>query len=181
MIMTLPDVSMSVALPGACLSLWLFLWPLYDCDTSWCPSMIVTLPGVGLYDCDTSWDPSVIMTLSGASLWLWHFLGPLYDCDTSLDLPMIVTLPGAHLWLQHILGPLFDSDTSSDLYVWGTSGALFDCDTVGLYDCDTSWDIFIIVTLPGVSLWLSHFLWPLYDCNTSWGLSMIVIFHGGSL
>ena len=36
--------------------------------------------------------------------------------------------------------------------------------TVTLYDCDTSWCPFMIVTL----------FWPLFDCDTSWDLSMTV-------
>ena len=67
-----------------------------------------------------------------------------------------------------------------------------------LYDCDTSWDSSIIImTLPGltlrlwhflghlydcvvalpwVHLWLQHFLGHLDDCDTSWGLSMTDMF-----
>ena len=54
-----------------------------------------------------------------------------------------------------------------------------------LFDCDTHWDLFIIVSLPWASqrLWcfLCHFIIvihpvPLYDCNTSWAFMIVAHF-----
>ena len=78
-----------------------------------------------------------------------------------------------HPWpvfMWHFLGPL---------WLWHFLGPL--------YDCDTSWDISMIValpgasmtvTLPGSSLWLWHFLGPFFDCGISWGPCPIVTLPG---
>ena len=78
-------LSVTVTLSGASLWLWHFLGALYDCGTSWGPSMIVAFHGP-LYGCGTSWG------CYDCSLWFWNCLWPPYDCDTSYGLSLIVTL-----------------------------------------------------------------------------------------
>ena len=106
------------------------------------------------FGCETSRSNHfMIVKLPGSPLWLWHSLGPLYDyvtswgfsdCETSWSLLMIVMLPV----------PLYDFDTScasmivtlpEPIWLWHTS-------------------------------WLWNFLWPLYDRDTTWSLFMIVTF-----
>ena len=131
--------------------------------------IIVTLPGPP-YDYDTSWDPSIIMTLPWLTLrlwysWgismivLWHFLGYLYDCSTSWGILMIVTLPGASLWLWHVLG--------TSLWLWFILGLSM---IVKL-----PMSLFMIMALPGASLLFWHFLRPLSDCNTSLAFFFLMI------
>ena len=72
----------------------------------------------------------------------------LYDCDTFLCLSKNLTLPGAPLWLWNFFGPLYDCETSWSLFMIVIL-------PVPLYDCDTSC----------ASLWLQHSL-SLYDCVT---------------
>ena len=99
-------------------------------------------------------------------LWMWLFPWLFNDFD-SRGLWMILTLQR----------PFYDGDTS-----W----VFYDCDTSwGLLKIDTSWCSwlwhFMIVKLPGASLWSWNFLGSLYDSETSWDLFMIVKLPGASL
>ena len=114
MIVTLPGSSMIVALPGAsivvtcpCASLWLILHgPLYDCDTFWGLSMVVTLPVVSVivslittvtkpFTCDQTihtWPNSTPVTLP--------FTHPVKTIHTKQSQPMPHKISFINEWIN---------------------------------------------------------------------------------